>query len=72
MLRFQYGFKKVLILNQLFAVTCERIPKAKEAEVPIISMPTTPRTQKRECRCGTRCERARILAIESPYLKTYI
>ena len=36
-LRFQYGFKKVLILKKLFAVAVERIPDTKEAEVPTIS-----------------------------------
>ena len=36
-LRFQYGFKKVLILNQLSAVIVEKIPETKEADVPTIS-----------------------------------
>ena len=36
-LRFRYGFKKMLRLNQLSDVTVERIPDTKEAEVPTIS-----------------------------------
>ena len=34
---FQDEFKKVLILNQLSAMTIKRIPEIKEAEVPTIS-----------------------------------
>ena len=42
-LGFKYGFKKVLILNQLSAVTVERIPETKEAEVPkIYTIPDEP------------------------------
>ena len=36
-MRFQCGFNKVLILNQLSDVTLKRIPDTKEAEVPKIS-----------------------------------
>ena len=31
--RFQYGFKKELIMNQLVFVKVERIPKTEEADV---------------------------------------
>ena len=36
MLRLQYGFTKVLRLNQISDVTLERIPDTKEAEVPTV------------------------------------
>ena len=38
MLRFQYGFKKVLRLNQISAVKVETITDTKEAELPTIYM----------------------------------
>ena len=38
LLRFQYGFKKVLILNNLSDVKVERIPDTKEAEALTIGM----------------------------------
>ena len=37
-MRFQYGFKKVLILNHLYALTVQNIPDTKEAEVPTMYM----------------------------------
>ena len=35
-MRFQYGFKKVLILNQISAVTLKSNPDTKEAKAPTI------------------------------------
>ena len=40
MLRFQYGFDKVMILHQLTNVTVDSRPKVEESQVPIISFPT--------------------------------